>query len=200
MIRAGRSRQPGRAAKFLFMNFRTTSCGISITQPLLRGRQICDDCIGAVWRTSSRMVASAGRLRLGKHQSSIRISIRSSYEDRIGRVHRAPSEFCRDLQHLAVTLCRALNIPARYATGYLGDIGVPAADSPMDFSAWFEAYLEGRWWTFDARHNQPRIGRVLMATGRDASDVAMTTSFGMANLSHFTVVSEELPRGQASSA
>lgn len=106
---------------------------------------------------------------------------------------------CRDFQHLAVTLCRALNIPARYATGYLGDIGVPAAESPMDFSAWFEAYLEDRWWTFDARHNQPRMGRVLMATGRDASDVAMTTSFGMANLTHFTVVSEQLPQGQASS-
>jgi transglutaminase-like putative cysteine protease len=107
---------------------------------------------------------------------------------------------CRDFQHLAVTMCRALHIPARYATGYLGDIGVPAAPSPMDFSAWFEAYLEDRWWTFDARHNQPRIGRVLMATGRDASDVAMTTSFGMANLKHFTVVSEQLPQGQANSA
>jgi transglutaminase-like putative cysteine protease len=100
---------------------------------------------------------------------------------------------CRDFQHLAVTLCRALNIPARYATGYLGDIGVPASPSPMDFSAWFEAYLEDRWWTFDARHNQPRIGRVLMATGRDASDVAITTSFGVADLRHFTVLSEELP-------
>jgi transglutaminase-like putative cysteine protease len=99
---------------------------------------------------------------------------------------------CRDFQHLAVTLCRALHIPARYATGYLGDIRVPAAPSPMDFSAWFEAYLEDRWWTFDARHNYPRFGRVLMATGRDASDVAITTSFGMANLTHFTVVSEEL--------
>jgi transglutaminase-like putative cysteine protease len=105
---------------------------------------------------------------------------------------------CRDFQHLAVTLCRALNIPARYATGYLGDIGVPATPAPMDFSAWFEAYLEDRWWTFDARHNQPRIGRVLMATGRDASDVAMTTSFGSANLRHFTVVSEQLPQEQAS--
>jgi transglutaminase-like putative cysteine protease len=99
---------------------------------------------------------------------------------------------CRDFQHLAVTMCRALNIPARYATGYLGDIGIPASPDPMDFSAWFEAYLEDRWWTFDARHNRPRIGRVLMATGRDASDVAMTTSFGMANLKHFVVVSEEV--------
>ena len=99
---------------------------------------------------------------------------------------------CRDFQHLAVTMCRALNIPARYATGYLGDIGIPASPDPMDFSAWFEAYLEDRWWTFDARHNRPRIGRVLMATGRDASDVAMTTSFGMANLKNFVVVSEEV--------
>jgi transglutaminase-like putative cysteine protease len=97
---------------------------------------------------------------------------------------------CRDFQHLAITFCRALNIPARYATGYLGDIGVPER-LPMDFSAWFEVYLDGRWWTFDARNNEPRIGRVLMATGRDAADVAMTTSFGQANLSSFSVVTEE---------
>ena len=107
---------------------------------------------------------------------------------------------CRDFQHLAVTLCRALNIPARYASGYLGDIGVPAAASPMDFSAWFEVYLDDRWWTFDARHNHPRYGRVLMATGRDASDVAMTTSFGMANLTSFSVVSEELMQQGAGNA
>jgi len=97
---------------------------------------------------------------------------------------------CRDFQHLAITFCRALNIPARYATGYLGDIGVPVV-LPMDFSAWFEAWLDGRWWTFDARNNQPRIGRVLMATGRDASDVAITTAFGRADLAYFFVVAEE---------
>jgi transglutaminase-like putative cysteine protease len=97
---------------------------------------------------------------------------------------------CRDFQHLAITFCRALNIPARYATGYLGDIGVPEV-LPMDFSAWFEAYLGGRWWAFDARNNQPRIGRVLMATGRDAADVAMTTSFGQADLRSFFVITEE---------
>ena len=101
---------------------------------------------------------------------------------------------CRDFQHLAVTFCRALNIPARYATGYLGDIGVPKEPTPMDFSAWFEVYLQNRWWTFDARHTQPRIGRVLMATGRDASDVAITTSFGIANLTGFSVVTEEVTR------
>ena len=104
---------------------------------------------------------------------------------------------CRDFQHLAETMCRALNIPARYATGYLGDIGVPVSPVPMDFSAWFEVYLEDRWWAFDARNNQPRIGRVLMAVGRDASDVALTTSFGMANLRQFTVVTDEVLQHEA---
>lgn len=98
---------------------------------------------------------------------------------------------CRDFQHLAITFCRCMNIPARYATGYLGDIGVPL-NPPMDFSAWFEAFLDNRWWTFDARNNTPRIGRILLATGRDAADVAITTSFGTAWLKQFTVVTEEV--------
>ena len=100
---------------------------------------------------------------------------------------------CRDFAHLAVTLCRCMNIPARYATGYLGDIGVPAVPDPMDFSAWFEVYLGGRWWTFDARHNKPRIGRIVMGYGRDAVDVAISTAFGSAPLRNFTVITEELP-------
>jgi transglutaminase-like putative cysteine protease len=83
-----------------------------------------------------------------------------------------------------------MNIPARYCTGYLGDIGIAPVDAPMDFSAWFEAYLGGRWYTFDARHNVPRIGRVLMATGRDATDVAISTSFGPSSLVNFSVTSE----------
>jgi len=99
---------------------------------------------------------------------------------------------CRDFAHLAVAFCRCMNIPARYCTGYLGDIGVPASDAPMDFSAWFEAYLGGRWFTFDARHNIPRIGRVLIARGRDAADVAISTTFGPNMLSSFTVVTEEI--------
>ncbi len=105
---------------------------------------------------------------------------------------------CRDFQHLAITFCRAMNIPARYVTGYLGDIGVPASGTPMDFSAWFEAYLDGRWWTFDARHNRARIGRVLMATGRDAADVAITTSFGATRLTKFEVVTDEVTEQNAS--
>jgi transglutaminase-like putative cysteine protease len=85
---------------------------------------------------------------------------------------------CRDFTQLAITLCRCMNIPARYCTGYLGDIGVDPDPAPMDFSAWFEVYLGKRWFTFDARHNRPRIGRVVIARGRDAADVAISTSFG----------------------
>lgn len=103
---------------------------------------------------------------------------------------------CRDFQHLAITLCRAMHIPARYATGYLGDIRIPPVPCPMDFSAWFEVYLGGRWWTCDARHNIPRVGRVLMATGRDAADVAITTTFGQSWLKSFEVVSYEVGSDQ----
>lgn len=98
---------------------------------------------------------------------------------------------CRDYQHLAITLSRAMNIPARYVTGYLGDIRRPASGAG-DFSAWYEVFLDGRWWTMDARHNDGRMGRVLMATGRDATDVAITTSFGVANLASFKVDSFEV--------
>jgi transglutaminase-like putative cysteine protease len=106
------------------------------------------------------------------------------YNDKVG--------VCRDYAHLAITLCRCMNIPARYCTGYLGDIGIPPVDYPMDFSAWFQAYLSGTWFTFDARHNTPRIGRILMATGRDATDVALSTSFGAAQLTRFNVVTDEV--------
>ena len=108
---------------------------------------------------------------------------------------------CRDFAHLAITLCRCMNIPARYATGYLGDIGVPKDPAPMDFSAWFEVYLDGpegpRWYTFDARHNKPRIARIVMAIGRDATDCALTTSFGPAVLATFEVHTDELPEPKA---
>jgi transglutaminase-like putative cysteine protease len=92
-----------------------------------------------------------------------------------------------------------MNIPARYCTGYLGDIGVPFDPEPMDFSAWFEVYLDGQWYTFDARHNHPRIGRIVIARGRDAADVAISTSFGIATLMKFEVITYEV-QPQAESA
>lgn len=103
---------------------------------------------------------------------------------------------CRDFAHMGVAFCRALNIPARYVCGYLGDIGVPATPVPMDFHAWFEAWIDGQWRTFDARHNTPRIGRVLIATGRDAADVAFTTSFGAARLARMQVWADQVEPGQ----
>ncbi|HYS88485.1 MAG TPA: transglutaminase family protein [Bradyrhizobium sp.] len=106
--------------------------------------------------------------------------------------HNERCGVCRDFAHLAVTLCRCMNVPARYCTGYLGDIGVPAEDTPMDFSAWFEVYLGDGWYTFDARHNTPRIGRILMARGRDATDVAIVTSFGLCTLAGFKVSTHEV--------
>jgi transglutaminase-like putative cysteine protease len=99
---------------------------------------------------------------------------------------------CRDFTHLAITLCRCMNIPARYCTGYLGDIGVPPVPDPMDFSAWFEVFLGDSWHTFDARHNRPRIGRIVMARGRDAGDVPITMAFGQNALKRFEVVTEEV--------
>jgi transglutaminase-like putative cysteine protease len=107
--------------------------------------------------------------------------------------HRAGQGVCRDYAHLAITFCRALNIPARYVFGYLPHIGVTPPAEPMDFAAWFEAYLGGRWYTFDARNNQPRIGRVVVGRGRDAVDVALITSFGPLTLKGFEVCAE--PRG-----
>ncbi len=105
--------------------------------------------------------------------------------------HQERSGVCRDFAHLAITLCRCMNIPARYCTGYMGDIGIPI-EGDVDFSAWFEVYLGGRWHILDARHDRPRIGRILMARGRDATDAAITTCFGSNTLAGFKVISEEL--------
>jgi transglutaminase-like putative cysteine protease len=99
---------------------------------------------------------------------------------------------CRDFALLATGFCRALNIPARYTFGYLPDIAVEPPDTPMDFHAWFEAYLGGRWHTFDARHNQPRIGRVVIGRGRDAVDVALATQYGSSQLRSMTVWADEV--------
>jgi transglutaminase-like putative cysteine protease len=118
---------------------------------------------------------------------------KSAYE-----VYQERRGVCRDFSHLLITFLRCLNIPARYATGYLGDIGVPPVPDPMDFSAWTEVFLDGRWYTFDGRHNMPRIGRIVMARGRDAVDVAITTSFGPSTLKKFTVITDEIPSDEDS--
>ena len=117
-----------------------------------------------------------------------------AYQERVG--------VCRDFAHLAVALCRCLNIPARYCNGYLGDIGVPPDPAAIDFNAWFEVYLNtgfpdggrqtGRWYTFDARHNVPRIGRIVIARGRDATDIPMFNTFGPHILRRFTVITDQV--------
>ena len=107
---------------------------------------------------------------------------------------------CRDFAHLAITFCRCMNIPARYCTGYLSDIGIPPPYGVMDFAAWFEAYIGGRWYTFDPRNNEPRIGRVLIARGRDAVDVAIATTFGSNTLESFTVWADEIEESVAAAA
>jgi transglutaminase-like putative cysteine protease len=111
------------------------------------------------------------------------------------QVYNEKKGVCRDYAHLAVAFCRCMNIPARYCTGYLGDIGMPPPYAPMDFAGWFEAYLEDGWYTFDPRNNIPRIGRVLLARGRDAVDVAISTSFGPSTLETFKVVTDEVVGG-----
>jgi transglutaminase-like putative cysteine protease len=124
------------------------------------------------------------RVTFGYHHAR---STRTAHE-----AHMEQFGVCRDFAHLAVTLCRCMNIPARYCTGYLGDIGVPPIDAAMDFSAWFQAFIGGRWQTFDARHNRPRIGRILQGYGRDATDVAISTAFGPARLANFHVITDEV--------
>jgi len=109
-----------------------------------------------------------------------------AYNERVG--------VCRDYAHLAIAFCRCLNIPARYCTGYLSDVGLPPPYSPMDFAGWFEAYLGGQWYVFDPRNNSPRIGRILIARGRDAVDVAISTTFGPNTLASFQVICDEVPK------
>jgi transglutaminase-like putative cysteine protease len=162
------------------------------TLQFLLGSRYCD---------TERLLATAWTLFAGTAPGWARVQaicdyvhghIKFGYEH--ARASRTASEafaerkgVCRDFAHLAVTFCRCMNIPARYCTGYLGDIGVPPVDAPMDFSAWFEVYLGGQWYPFDARNNTPRIGRVLIARGRDAADVAITTTFGPNKLAGFRV-------------
>jgi len=124
-----------------------------------------------------------GHLDYGYQHARATRTAWEAYNERVG--------VCRDFAHLAVALCRCLNIPARYCSGYLGDIGVPPLPAAMDFHAWFEVYLDGDWFSFDARHRTPRIGRILMACGRDAADTALSTAFGEMRLVSFEVITEE---------
>jgi transglutaminase-like putative cysteine protease len=125
-----------------------------------------------------------GHIRFDYQSARANRTALDAFKERVG--------VCRDFTHLAITLCRCLNIPARYVTGYLGDIGVLPVPDPMDFSAWFEVWLGSRWYSFDARHNQRRIGRIAIAKGRDAVDVPITMVFGCHRLERFIVVTEEL--------
>jgi len=122
-------------------------------------------------------------LTFGYQHARATRSALEAFEERIG--------VCRDFAHLMIALCRCLNIPARYVNGYLGDIGVPPDPAPMDFSAWVEVFLDGGWYAFDPRHNKPRIGRILVARGRDATDVALINSFGPHILKSFKVWTDE---------
>ena len=128
-----------------------------------------------------------GHIAFGYQHARVTKTALETFNERTG--------VCRDFTHLAITFCRCMNIPARYCTGYLGDIGVPASADPMDFSAWFEAYLGGRWHVFDPRNNVPRIGRILIAQGRDAADVPLSNAFGPNVLKNFVVRTDEVVSG-----
>ena len=160
--------------------------------------EVDSELLDFAWRTFSNTPAGwprvaaicdfvHGHLRFDYLQARANRTALDAFRERVG--------VCRDFTHLAITLCRCMNIPARYATGYLGDIGVPPDPNPMDFSAWFEVYLGAHWHTFDARHNSRRVGRVLIGRGRDAGDVPIAMVFGQHALEHFRVITEEIDSG-----
>ena len=165
--------------------------------PFLRPSRYCETELLSDFAWATFGGITGGSARVQAICDFVHQRLRFSYPE--ARPTRTASEalaervgVCRDFTHLAVALCRCLNIPARYCNGYLGDIGVPPDRAPMDFNAWFEAFLGDRWFTFDARHNQPRIGRILIARGRDAADIPMITTFGSHALTRFVVVTEEI--------
>lgn len=164
----------------------------------LLGSRYCetDKLSQLAWDTFGRLTPGWGRVQAICDFANRQIAFGYQYARATRTAAEALEErkgVCRDYAHLAIALCRCLNIPARYVNGYLGDIGVPKDPAPMDFSAWFEAYLGGRWYTFDARHNRPRIGRIVIARGRDATDVPLVNSFGLHTLQSFKVWTDEMP-------
>lgn len=163
----------------------------------LLGSRYCetDRLLEAAWSLFGHIISGRERVQaiVDFTHSHVRFGYEHARPDKTAwNAYQEREGVCRDFAHLAITLCRCMNIPARYCTGYLGDIGVDPIDSPMDFSAWFDAYLGGNWYSFDARHKHPRIGRILMARGRDATDTALTTAFGPAVLTSFVVRTEEI--------
>jgi len=163
----------------------------------LLGSRYCetDRLTGIAWELFGQAPAGADRIRA--ICDYVHRHITFNYQD--ARSTRTAWEafqeqrgVCRDFAHLAIAFCRCMNIPARYCTGYLGDIGMPPPYGPMDFAAWFEAYIGGQWHTFDPRNNVPRIGRVLIGRGRDATDVAISNTFGPNTLAGFTVWTDEV--------
>jgi transglutaminase-like putative cysteine protease len=167
------------------------------TLPFLRPSRYCETDLLADFAWANFGAITGGLPRVQAICDFVHQRLRFSYPE--ARPTRAASEalaegvgVCRDFTHLAVASCRCVNIPARYCNGYLGDIGVPPDPAPMDFNAWFEAFLGDRWFTFDARHNQPRIGRILISRGRDAADIPMITTLGSHRLTRFAVVTEEI--------
>ncbi|QJP12666.1 transglutaminase family protein [Starkeya sp. ORNL1] len=165
--------------------------------PYLLGSRYCEtDVLSAeAWRLFGHVPEGWSRVQAIVDFVHDHISFDYQLADATRSAARAYQErhgVCRDFAHLSIAFCRAMNIPARYCTGYLGDIGVPRDPAPMDFSAWFEVYLGGRWYSFDARHNKPRIGRVVMARGRDATDVAIVHTFGQHVLAGFEVWTDEV--------
>lgn len=165
--------------------------------PYLLASRYCEaDALSAfAWQRFSGVPAGAPRVRavIDMVHAHLRFDYAAARSTRTAADGlREGVGVCRDFAHLSIALCRALSIPARYVNGYLGDIGIPPDPSPMDFNAWVEVFLEGRWYTVDARHNKPRIGRIVIARGRDATDVPMLHTFGAHALKEFTVITEEL--------
>lgn len=166
------------------LHFLMSSRYCEVSQLGNEGWEVIAGCKTGWERVQSIVDAVHERISFDYMKASSERTARGAYDERFG--------VCRDFAHLAITMCRAVNIPARYCTGYLGDIGIEPIDAPMDFSAWFEAYIGGRWYAFDARHNTPRIARIVMARGRDATDAAITTAFGVAHLTRFEVHTDEV--------
>ena len=173
--------------------------------PFLRASRYCETDLLSDLAWANFGAVNGGWARVQAICDFVHRCLRFSYPE--ARPTRTASEalaegvgVCRDFTHLGVALCRCLNIPARYCNGYLGDIGVPPDPAPMDFNAWFEAFLGDRWLTFEPRHNRPRIGRILISRGSDAADIPMITTFGSHALTRFDVVTEEIKECEVAAA